>query len=97
MRSLCASGATVDALGAYAELRQQTVNELGSEPGPASQQLYLEMLRADAHPSGAASTANEIRLLLKMLGDLLQGCPGVELAHEQRRVLRDAQRLVEAA
>ena len=97
MRAQLDSGARNDALRAYAELRKVTINELGSEPGPASQALYREILEADGEGAEAPATASEVRTLLRLLRGALDASPGLELAHEDSRLVERATRLVAAA
>ncbi|MFD0884407.1 tetratricopeptide repeat protein [Streptosporangium algeriense] len=47
MRKLCHEGRPAEALNAYARARQKLVNELGTEPGPALQELHLRILKGD--------------------------------------------------
>jgi DNA-binding SARP family transcriptional activator len=97
MRSLNAAGAHTEALRAYADLRNRTVEELGSEPGPATQRLYLEILQHDGHGTQASSSTQEVRALLRLLKGALESFPGVELAYDDRRMLRTAERLAGVA
>jgi DNA-binding SARP family transcriptional activator len=97
MRAQLDSGARNDALRAYAELRKVTINELGSEPGPASQVLYREILEADGEGAEAPATATEVRTLLRLLRGALDSYPGLELGHEDNRLVERATRLVAAA
>jgi DNA-binding SARP family transcriptional activator len=97
MRSLAASGAQTEALRAYADLRNRTIDELGSEPGPATQRLYLEILQHDTHDAQASSSTHEVRALLRLLRGALESLPTVELAYDDRRMLRTAERLIGVA
>ena len=97
MRAQLASGARNDALRAYAELRKTTINELGSEPSPASQALYRQLLEADGEGTEAPATASEVRTLLRLLRGALDSYPGLELATEDSRLVERATRLVAAA
>ena len=97
IRALLESGARNDALRAYAELRKTTINELGSEPGPASQTLYRQILEADTDQAHAPATANEVRTLLRLLRGALDSYPGLQLAHEDHGLLERATQLVGAA
>jgi DNA-binding SARP family transcriptional activator len=97
MRALLATGARNDALRAYAQLRNTTINELGSEPGPASQALYRQILEADRDQAHAPATATEVRTLLRLLRGALDSYPGLELATEDTGLLERATQLVGAA
>lgn len=96
MRALCAAGATVEALSAYADLRRRTIEELGTEPGPDSQRLYLDMLHTDSSNAPLAD-GNEVRLLLRLLRGALESSPEIDLALDERRLVRRAERLVGVA
>ncbi|MFF0572652.1 AfsR/SARP family transcriptional regulator [Streptosporangium saharense] len=48
MRKLCHDGRPTEALDAYNRARQKLVHELGTEPGPALQELHLRVLRGDS-------------------------------------------------
>ncbi|MCW2931120.1 MAG: hypothetical protein JWM19_2082, partial [Actinomycetia bacterium] len=48
MRALVAGGRHAEALAAYHELRDQLADQLGVDPSPALEQLYLGILRHDA-------------------------------------------------
>jgi DNA-binding SARP family transcriptional activator len=97
MRSQLESGARNDALRTYAELRKTTINELGSEPGPASLTLYRQILDADREQAHAPATANEVRTLLQLLRGALDSSPDLELATENHGLLERATQLVAAA
>ena len=97
MRALLETGARNDALRAYAELRKTTINELGSEPGPASQALYRDILEADRDQAQAPATAHEVRTLLRLLRGALDSYPGLQLATEDHGLLARATQLVGAA
>jgi DNA-binding SARP family transcriptional activator len=104
MRALSASGARGDALRAYLDLRRTLVEELGTEPSPATQKLYLELLaegstpaRSESGQGVARATVNEVRTLLNLLADALEGFPEGALSHRDRRLTERAERLVSAA
>ena len=97
MRAQLATGARNDALRAYAELRKMTITELGSEPGPASQALYRQILEADRDQAQTPATAHEVRTLLRLLRGALDSYPGLELATEDHGLLARATQLVGAA
>jgi tetratricopeptide (TPR) repeat protein len=63
MVALYRSGRQADALGVYESLRRALAGDLGVDPGPAIQDLYLQILRADsalmAGPPGTGSGENE--------------------------------------
>ncbi|MFG1776447.1 BTAD domain-containing putative transcriptional regulator [Micromonospora sp. NPDC049048] len=47
MRALCAAGRSAEALQSYIRLRTRLAGELGSDPGPRLQSLYLATLRGE--------------------------------------------------
>ena len=59
MRANAARGDSARALLAYERCRERLATELGVDPAPATQELYLELLRSDEDASRA--TANEQR------------------------------------
>src|SRR4051812_29722951 len=80
MRVHWLAGQRGDALRAYAELRAAMLDELGEEPGPESRELYLAILRDN--PTGRADSSAgegvELRMLLRLLRQTLDGTPGVQ-------------------
>jgi DNA-binding SARP family transcriptional activator len=85
MLALWRSGRRAEALRAYADLRAATLDELGVEPGPVSQDLYLAILRGDdrmARATGSVGERHEIGTLVRLLRQALESgggpLPGVE-------------------
>ena len=97
IRGLAATGARSEALRAYLDLRRTLVDGLGTEPGPASRALYLGLLAEDRDAARPATTVNEVRTLLALLRDALDGLPEPQLCPRDRRVTERAERLVRAA
>lgn len=97
IRGLAATGARSEALRAYLDLRRTLVDALGTEPSPASRELYLSLLAEDREATRPATTVNEVRTLLALLRDALDGFPEAELSTRDRRVTERAERLVRAA
>lgn len=97
IRGLAATGARSEALRAYLDLRRTLVDALGTEPSPASRQLYLGLLAEDREAAAPANGVNEVRTLLALLRDALDGFPEVDLSPRDRRITERAQRLVRAA
>ncbi|WP_460356289.1 BTAD domain-containing putative transcriptional regulator [Actinoallomurus acanthiterrae] len=62
MRALSAAGRQSDALAVYAELRQRLDDELGVDPSPEVQSVYLALLRGELDRPSAAPAAAPSRL-----------------------------------
>ena len=56
MRALSGAGRQAEALEVYAQAREVISDELGVDPGPGLQQLYQDILDADAASAGAGRT-----------------------------------------
>ena len=97
IRGLAATGARSEALRAYLDLRRTLVDALGTEPSPVSRQLYLDLLAEDRQAAAPANSVNEVRTLLALLRDAMDGFPEVDLSPRDRRVAARAERLVRAA
>jgi SARP family transcriptional regulator, regulator of embCAB operon len=97
IRGLAATGARSEALRAYLDLRRTLVDALGTEPSPVSRELYLALLAEDDQATRSATTVNEVRTLLDLLHDALDGFPEADLSARDRRVTDQAERLVHAA
>jgi DNA-binding SARP family transcriptional activator len=97
IRGLAASGARSEALRAYLDLRHTLVEALGTEPSAASRDLYLTLLGEDREESAPAAGVNEVRTLLNLLRDALDGLPDIDLASNDRQASGRGQRLVGAA
>ena len=97
IRGLAATGARSEALRAYLDLRRTLVDALGTEPSPVSRQLYLDLLAEDRQAAAPTNSVNEVRTLLALLRDALDGFPEVDLSPRDRRVAERAERLVRAA
>jgi DNA-binding SARP family transcriptional activator len=88
MRALWLAGRRSQALRAYAEMRQTLLDELGDEPGPDSQDLYLAILRyLDANKRGATVEAvTEIEVLLRLMRQAIDQIPGVRAPASDARL-----------
>lgn len=96
MTALWHSGQRFEALRAYAGLRAAMVEELGAEPGPATHELYLQILRDDT-TSGQGRGRSELRLLLGLLRQTLESMPGIELPPSDSALTTAAARVLEVA
>lgn len=97
MRSLSAAGARSEALRAYLDLRRVTVEELGSEPGPLSTELYLQILEEGEDLGSGPASTGEVQTLLRLLRRALESFPGVEVPRGDSSLAEIAVRLVGAA
>ena len=77
MRALWSDGRRAEALRAYADLRAATLDDVGVEPGPASQQLYLAILQDEPARQESTSGAGrrEIGMLVRLLRQALESSP----------------------
>ncbi|MGH9280449.1 MAG: BTAD domain-containing putative transcriptional regulator, partial [Acidimicrobiales bacterium] len=72
MRSLYLAGDAAAALAAYESMRTTLVDELGADPSPQSEELYLAILRAEPPPSEGGPPAIEPRApLIEPAADLV--------------------------
>jgi DNA-binding SARP family transcriptional activator len=95
MQSLAATARRLDALRCYSELRRVLGEELGMEPGPQAQSLYLSLLREESRQS--ADPTQEVETLLGLLRRALEQVPGLRVPEEDRRLSAVAAELVGAA
>jgi len=88
MRALWFAGRRSQALRVYAEMRQSLLDELGDEPGPDSQDLYLAILRYDdANRRGAGAEAvTELEVLLRLMRQAIDQMPGVRAPASDARL-----------
>ena len=97
IRGLSASGARSEALRAYLDLRRTLVEGLGTEPSGASRALYLDLLAEDRAASAQASGEHEVRTLLGLLRDALDGFPDLDRSLREQRLSDPTRHLVGAA
>ncbi|GHJ59834.1 hypothetical protein NOK12_23520 [Nocardioides sp. OK12] len=103
MAALWASGRRSQALHRFSQLRDLLVDELGAEPSRETTDLYLAILRGGAsREAGAhrerddAAGAEEVRILVGLLRQILTSVPGLELPPREGEVVRAAHRWVDA-
>jgi len=82
MRALSNTGRRFEALRAYADLRAGMLDELGIEPGPVSQRLYMTILRDAPARQEPSHERHEVRTLLRLLRQALESGSGVDVATE---------------
>lgn len=75
MEALACSGERSEALHLYERLRAGMLEELGVEPSPITQRLYLSILRGDSSTEEQPTDRDEISLLLKLLRRALEADP----------------------
>lgn len=75
MVALAAQDRHGEALRAYARLRAGLADELGIEPSPRCQALYMDLLRS--RPSGSRSGRGELATLMRLLRQALEDVPGI--------------------
>jgi WD40 repeat protein/DNA-binding SARP family transcriptional activator len=83
MTALHRQGRHAEALACYAALRRRLVDDLGAEPGPALQQLHLEILRS-GEPVAAGDS--EVAVVLNQLADaglIVINEDGVAIVHQR--------------
>lgn len=99
MRALSRSGRRCEALRTYAALRSAMVEELGLEPGTATYELYMEILRDESSSAAAAPgrDRSELQTLLGLLRQTLEAIPGIELPHADGGLAEIAVRVLNAA
>jgi len=73
------------------------VDALGTEPSAASRALYLGLLDEDRAVSTPDAGVHEVRTLLNLLRDALDGLPDIDLSRNDPHATTHAQRLVGAA
>jgi DNA-binding SARP family transcriptional activator len=88
MRALWFAGRRSQALRVYAELRQSLLEELGDEPGEDTQGLYLAILRdsESPHRHDTVDAAGELRVLLRLLRQVIELTPGVRAPASDARL-----------
>ena len=74
MRALAGSGNRAEALIEYQTFRASMLEELGVEPSPATQELYLSILRAGS--SSGADDVDDVSLLVGLLRHALENSGG---------------------
>ena len=97
IRGLSAAGTRSEALRAYLDLRHTLVEALGAEPSPVSRDLYLDLLAEERAESTPVASVNEVKTLLGLLRDALDGVPDLDLSPRDRRLTEKAERLVGVA
>jgi DNA-binding SARP family transcriptional activator len=80
MRALWHAGERTQALLEYADLRTHMLEELGVEPGPATQDLYVAILRDDGREDHRRADRTELGVLVRLLREALESGVRVDRA-----------------
>ena len=72
MQALSIAGRRDEALRSYATLRAGMLDEIGVEPGPASQRIYLSILRDTSGDEQSSADSHEVHTLLQLLRQVLE-------------------------
>lgn len=97
MRALAADGRHAEALGVYASLREVMLEELGTEPSPASRSLYVEMLKSSRPTQPDGTDLAEVSMLIRLLRQALEAVPGVRVPEHDAKLTEIAVRVLAAA
>jgi DNA-binding SARP family transcriptional activator len=98
MRSLAQTSQPLEALRCYSQMRRVLAEELGVEPGPEAQALYMSLLRpVPAQRGEVIDTGGEVKALLALLRQALEAVPGIVVPVEDDGLSAVAARLVNAA
>ena len=76
MRALWWDDRRAEAVRAYTRLRRRMLDELGEEPGPATEQLFVTILRDEGGSPSSVDPATQIQLALRLLRETLDRTPG---------------------
>jgi len=87
------SGERGEALRTYSVLREVLLDGLGEQPSPASQELYLSILRSQ-DDARRATQPQEIDLLLRLLRQALECVPGVRVPSQDAALATAAVRVL---
>ncbi|GAA1896621.1 AfsR/SARP family transcriptional regulator [Lapillicoccus jejuensis] len=94
MRAQWFDGAPTQALRSYSRLRAHLIEELGQEPSDETTEVYLAVLSHTSQAGAGGDHTVEIRLLLQLMRQALEGTPGArppalddDLSHVACRVL----------
>ncbi|MEO3937849.1 BTAD domain-containing putative transcriptional regulator [Dermatophilaceae bacterium Soc4.6] len=94
MRAQWFCGDTNRALRTYLRLRSQLVDELGQEPVDETADLYLAVLAHSSRSAPGERHRYELRLLLTLLRQALEGVPGLRTPALDNDLSRTAVRLL---
>ena len=95
LESLDGLGRAGDALNAYGRLRAAMLDRVGVEPSPVSRAIYARLLARDENSSSADRA--ELKVLLRLLRQRLEGWPGVVVPEQDSRLAEVAARILAVA
>ena len=97
IRALVAEDRVAEALHAYARLRALLLDELGTAPSRESQRLYADILNLCDDTAGHHNMSGELRVLIRLLRQALEGFPGVRVPELDEELATVAVRILHAA
>jgi DNA-binding SARP family transcriptional activator len=97
LESLERDGRRGEALSAYARLRASMLDRIGIEPSAASRAVYARLLAGDADTGGNDQDRAELRGLLGLLRQRLEGWPGIVVPEQDARLAEIAANILAVA
>jgi DNA-binding SARP family transcriptional activator len=95
LESLEGLGRAGEALNAYGRLRAVMLDRVGVEPSPMSRAIYARLLARDE--SGCSADRAELKVLMRLLRQRLEGWPGVVVPEQDSRLAEVAARILAVA
>jgi DNA-binding SARP family transcriptional activator len=95
LESLEQLGRAGEALNAYGRLRAAMLDRVGVEPSPTSRSIYARLLARDE--SGSSADRAELKGLMRLLRQRLEGWPGVVVPEQDSRLAEIAASILAVA
>ena len=95
LESLERLGRAGEALNAYGRLRAVMLDRVGVEPSPVSRAIYARLLARDE--GGNSADRAELKVLMRLLRQRLEGWPGVVVPEQDSRLAEVAARILAVA
>ncbi len=95
LESLEQLGRAGEALNAYGRLRAAMLDRVGVEPSPVSRAIYARLLARDE--GGSSADRAELKVLLRLLRQRLEGWPGVVVPEQDSRLAEVAASILAVA
>ena len=95
LESLERLGRAGEALNAYGRLRAAMLDRVGVEPSPVSRAIYARLLARDE--GGSSADRAELKVLMRLLRQRLEGWPGVVVPEQDSRLAEVAARILAVA